>query len=100
MRAPCVRGELDALLGIDAAPRFHRIYRWRRSNPQYDVGHLERIAAIERGLPPGIHVAGSAYRGVGIPDCVKSAMDAVGRVTGDLLQVGGSRTTADGDANG
>jgi oxygen-dependent protoporphyrinogen oxidase len=95
-----VRGELDALLGIDAAPRFHRIYRWRRSNPQYDVGHLERIAAIERGLPPGIHVAGSAYRGVGIPDCVKSAQEAVGRVTGGLLQVGGSRTTTDGDANG
>lgn len=75
-----VRRELDALLGIAAEPLFHRIYRWRRSNPQYDVGHLERVAAIERALPPGVHVAGSAYRGVGIPDCVKSALDAVGRV--------------------
>ena len=75
-----VRRELDALLGIAAEPIFHRIYRWRYSNPQYDVGHLERVAAIERSLPPGIHVAGSAYRGVGIPDCVKSAQDAVARV--------------------
>ena len=95
-----VRRELDALLGITAEPLFHRIYRWRRSNPQYDVGHLERIAAIERSLPPGIHVAGSAYRGVGIPDCVKSAQEAAGRVTGGLLEVGGSRTTTNGDANG
>ncbi|HHW86454.1 MAG TPA: protoporphyrinogen oxidase [Chloroflexi bacterium] len=76
-----VRRELDALLGIAGEPLFHRIYRWRRSNPQYDVGHLERVAAIERSLPPGVHVAGSAYRGVGIPDCVKSALEAVGRVT-------------------
>jgi len=72
-----VRHELGALLGIAAEPLFHRIYRWHHSNPQYDVGHLERIAAIECSLPPGIHVAGSAYRGVGIPDCVKSAQDAV-----------------------
>jgi oxygen-dependent protoporphyrinogen oxidase len=75
-----VRHELDALLGIAAEPLFHCIYRWRHSNPQYDVGHLERIAAIERSLPPGLHIAGSAYRGVGIPDCIKSGMDAVGRV--------------------
>ena len=79
-----VRGELDALLGIDAEPLFHRIYRWFRSNPQYDVGHLERIAAIEQALPPGIHVTGSAYRGVGIPDCVKQSQDTVQRVAATL----------------
>ncbi|MCB0021510.1 MAG: protoporphyrinogen oxidase, partial [Caldilinea sp.] len=75
-----VRRELDALLGIDAEPLFHRIYRWFRSNPQYDVGHLERIAAIEQALPPGIHVTGSAYRGVGIPDCVKQSQETAQRV--------------------
>lgn len=85
-----VRRELDALLGINAEPLFHRIYRWRRSNPQYDVGHLERVAAIERSLPSGIHVAGSAYRGVGIPDCVKSGMDAARGV--DDFAVTGSVT--------
>ncbi|HRA66262.1 MAG TPA: protoporphyrinogen oxidase [Caldilinea sp.] len=76
-----VRRELAELLGIEAEPLFHRIYRWARSNPQYDVGHLERIAAIERGLPAGIHVTGSAYRGVGIPDCVKQSKDAAEQIT-------------------
>lgn len=74
-----VRRELDALLGIDAEPLFHRIHRWPRSNPQYDVGHLERIAAIERGLPPGVHLAGSAYRGVGLPDCIRQGQEAAER---------------------
>ena len=65
--------ELRDLMGIDARPVFHRIYRWFRSNPQYDVGHLDRVAAIEAALPPGLHVTGSPYRGVGLPDCVKQA---------------------------
>ena len=48
-----VRAQLAELMGIEAAPLFHRIYRWQRSNPQYDVGHLERVAAIEAALPAG-----------------------------------------------
>ena len=75
-----VRRELDTLLGIRAEPLFQRIYRWRRSNPQYDVGHLERIAAIAAALPPGIAVTGSAYRGVGIPDCVKQGQETAAQV--------------------
>ena len=75
-----VRRELDQQLGIGAEPLFHRIYRWRRSNPQYDVGHLERVAAIEADLPRGLYVTGSPYRGVGIPDCVKQAQETVERV--------------------
>ena len=75
-----VRDELAQFLGIRAEPLFHRIYRWRRSNPQYDVGHLERIAQIEAALPPGLYVTGSAYRGVGIPDCIKQGQDAAGKV--------------------
>lgn len=65
-----VLDELQALLGIKAKPVFCRIYRWQRANPQYDVGHLERVAAIEEMLPAGIYVTGSPYRGIGIPDCV------------------------------
>ncbi len=75
-----VRIQLRELLGIEASPLFHRIYRWRRSNPQYDIGHLERIEAIESQLPPGIYVAGSAYRGVGLPDCVHQAQLAVEKI--------------------
>lgn len=65
-----VRGELSSILGIDATPLFHRIYRWMEANPQYDVGHLDRVTAIEAALPAGLFVTGSPYRGVGIPDCV------------------------------
>ncbi len=64
------RRELQALMGVTATPVFHRIYRWRNATPQYDVGHLERVAAIEAALPPGLYVTGSPYRGIGIPDCV------------------------------
>ena len=41
--------------------------------PQYEVGHRERVARIRSGLPAGIFVTGSAYDGVGIPDCVRAA---------------------------
>jgi oxygen-dependent protoporphyrinogen oxidase len=80
-----VRGELAQFLGIRAEPLFHRIYRWRRSNPQYDVGHLERIQAIEAALPPGLYVTGSAYRGVGIPDCIKQGQDTARKIQGNQL---------------
>jgi oxygen-dependent protoporphyrinogen oxidase len=71
-----VRGELSSILGIEATPLFHRIYRWHEANPQYDLDHLERVDAIERALPLGLHIAGSAYRGVGLPDCIASAQTA------------------------
>ena len=65
--------ELEQLMGITATPLFHRIYRWHNANPQYDVGHLQRVSAIEAALPSGIYVSGSPYRGVGIPDCIHQA---------------------------
>ncbi len=77
-----VRGELRQILGLTAEPRFSRIYRWERSMAQYEVGHLERVAEIERlraGLP-GLALAGNAYRGIGVPDCIKSGMDAAANV--------------------
>ena len=68
----------------DARIRRHdtRVARQRRAMPQYAVGHLERVAAIERRLDawPAFQLAGAAYRGVGIPDCIRSgetAADAV-----------------------
>ena len=60
-----VRGQLRDILGIEAEPLFTRTYRWREANPQYDVGHLERIDALEAALPAGLYVTGSAYRGIG-----------------------------------
>lgn len=59
-------------LGITGAPLFARLYRWTDRSPQFEVGHLDRVAAIERGLArvPGLLVAGSGFRAIGIPDCV------------------------------
>jgi oxygen-dependent protoporphyrinogen oxidase len=63
---------MTPILGITGAPLVTRVYRWNRSGAQHEVGHLDRLAAIERALAarPGLFVTGSAYRGVGIPDCV------------------------------
>jgi oxygen-dependent protoporphyrinogen oxidase len=79
-----VRGELRALVGIAAAPELTRVHRHRLAMPQYAVGHLERVAAIEARAAalPGFALAGAAYRGVGVPDCVRSGEAAADRVVG------------------
>ncbi len=77
-----VRSELQQLLGIQAAPLFTRIARYPQSMPQYRVGHLQLVDEIEKQAVqyPGLALAGNAYRGVGLADCVRSgeaAADAV-----------------------
>ena len=72
------RAELRQALGIAAEPVLTRLSRWPASMPQYHVGHLARVETIERlvtGLP-GLALAGAAYRGVGIADCVRSGETA------------------------
>jgi protoporphyrinogen/coproporphyrinogen III oxidase len=76
--ADLVRTSLAALcplLGIERDPLFTRVYRWDRGNAQHNIGHLDRMAAIDRGLArhPGLFLTGSGFRGVGIPDCVADA---------------------------
>lgn len=70
------RADLRAILGISAEPVLTRVYRWPNGNPQYDVGHLERIDALDQLCPPGLLLAGAAYRGVGVPDCIKQGREA------------------------
>jgi oxygen-dependent protoporphyrinogen oxidase len=67
--------DLDAALGIDATPLATHLTRWERALPQYQVGHLDRVERIQAALQatPGILLAGAAYWGSGISDCVKSA---------------------------
>ena len=79
-----VRRELREIMGLDADPLFHRIYRWHRSNPQYDVGHLDLVDAIEAAVPENIFVTGSPYRGIGIPDCVRQGKETAQQVINDL----------------
>jgi oxygen-dependent protoporphyrinogen oxidase len=81
-----VCGELRAIAGIAATPRFRKIYRWKKSMPKYTVGHLDRLARIDHqlGLHPGLHLIGCSYRGIGIGDCVKSGFDAAARMVEDI----------------
>lgn len=81
-----VRNELQAVLGITAEPVLTRTYRWREANAQYDVGHLSRVDTIESALPANIYVTGSAFRGVGVPDCVNQAQITAAKVAAGLKQ--------------
>jgi oxygen-dependent protoporphyrinogen oxidase len=79
-------GEVAAALRTTAAPTEWRVSRWPASFPQYLVGHLERVARLERALTvdlPGVAVAGAAYRGSGIPACIAS-----GRRAAELVSAG------------
>ncbi len=80
-----VRRELDALLGLGGVkPRAAKAARWIKANPQYNVGHgerLERLSSCLRGHP-GLVLAGSSYTGVGLPDCVRSGRRAAAAALG------------------
>jgi oxygen-dependent protoporphyrinogen oxidase len=79
-----VTSELQEIAGFTARPRFTRIARWPRSMAQYTVGHAQRMAEIQARTPPagGIHLAGNAYEGIGIPDCIRMGRQAAARILG------------------
>ena len=80
-----VLADLDALLGIDGDPKELRITRWHDGFPQYEPGHLDRVAAIESDVAtaaPEVALAGAAYRGIGIPACIRSGRDAAAALVG------------------
>lgn len=83
-----VQKDLADLLGVRAKPKDAVVTRWPRSMAQYNVGHLERVARIddEAGRFPTLALAGAAYRGVGIPDCVRSGEAAAERLVGALAR--------------
>jgi oxygen-dependent protoporphyrinogen oxidase len=73
-----VRNELQQILGLRAEPLFARVYKWKSAMAQYGVGHLDRLDRIERlrQQSPCLALAGNAYRGIGVPDCIRSGRDA------------------------
>jgi oxygen-dependent protoporphyrinogen oxidase len=78
-----VRRELTQILGEQVMPREARpehtqVSRWRRAMAQYAVGHQDRIARIKARIAdlPGLRLAGNAYDGIGIPDCVRLGRQA------------------------
>lgn len=81
-----VRNDLRDLLGIEVAPLFTTLRRCGPCMPQYKVGHLDRIATMREQLAQhhGLELAGSAYEGVGIPDCIHNGESAAHRMLGQL----------------
>ena len=73
-----VHRELREILGLTTPPRFERVYRWRRSMAQYGPGHLARVARIQQLTKtlPSFALAGNAYQGIGVPDCIASGQTA------------------------
>jgi oxygen-dependent protoporphyrinogen oxidase len=75
------RDALADVLQIEGDPLITRLFRFPRQSPQYDVGHLQRVAAIEQRLAtlPGVFLAGSGFRAIGIPDCIADARETAAR---------------------
>jgi oxygen-dependent protoporphyrinogen oxidase len=93
-----VAAELSAILGMTATPTETMVSRWTGAFPQYRVGHLLRVSGIEAAVKrlPGLAVAGSAYRGVGIPACIGSGREAARSVLGALTGRAGAPSTGSG----
>jgi protoporphyrinogen/coproporphyrinogen III oxidase len=74
--------ELESILGLSARPQFVRIHRSRQAMAQYGVGHLERIQLVRDRVAalPGLALAGNAYQGIGVPDCIRTGQEAAASV--------------------
>jgi protoporphyrinogen/coproporphyrinogen III oxidase len=94
-----VCGELASVLPLPPRAEDTAVVRWLSAMPQYEVGHLGRVEAIERSLPPGVFVVGQAYRGTGVPDCVRAA-GAVASGVLSYLACAGSRARGWSSAHG
>jgi oxygen-dependent protoporphyrinogen oxidase len=77
-----VARELREIAGVTAPARFTRIFRWPRSMAQYTVGHPARLSEIEARAAaiPGLYLAGNAYQGIGIPDCIRMGKAAAEKI--------------------
>lgn len=84
-----VRSELDLMLGgLDGTPLETRIFRHPRGIPQYTLGHPERLRTIAAELDAlaGLHLAGNAFRGIGVNDCVREARELAAGITGAAVE--------------
>jgi oxygen-dependent protoporphyrinogen oxidase len=78
--------DLRTILGIGTDPAFYRIYKWKQAMAQYTVGHGVRAESIRAQLVDirGLALAGNAYGGIGVPDCIRSGSEAATKVVTDL----------------
>ncbi len=74
--------ELRNSVKLEGRPMFARVYRWREAMAQYEPGHIARVAKIEKRVAeiPGLALAGNAYHGIGVPDCIRSGKEAANSV--------------------
>jgi len=81
-----VRAELREIIGLEAEPLFARVYKWKSAMAQYSVGHIERVARIQKLCEkfPGLALAGNGFNGIGVPDCVRSGTEAATKVLSQL----------------
>ncbi|SER85818.1 oxygen-dependent protoporphyrinogen oxidase [Gracilibacillus ureilyticus] len=78
-----VLADLNKIMKIEGKPHFSIVSRWKNAMPQYSVGHKEKIDQLEKDIAenlPGLFVAGSSFRGIGIPDCIDQGEAAVERI--------------------
>ncbi|MDE3167327.1 MAG: protoporphyrinogen oxidase [Acidobacteriota bacterium] len=77
-----VCGELRDIAQVTARPVFSRIARWPRAMAQYPVGHPGRVAELDSRVAaiPGLYLAGNAYQGIGIPDCIRMGRAAAEKI--------------------
>ena len=77
-----VMGDLGAILGLKATPDFVRIFRHEKAIPQYAMGHLDRLSEIDSitGGHRGLYLAGNAYRGIALNDCIENSAQLAGRI--------------------
>jgi oxygen-dependent protoporphyrinogen oxidase len=86
--AAAVLADLSTTMELNAAPTEVRITRYRAGFPQYDVGHLDRVARIEADITdhaPGLVVTGSAFRGLGVPACIRQGRAAARSLIGESV---------------
>jgi oxygen-dependent protoporphyrinogen oxidase len=92
-----VRQELKEIMNFTAEPLFFRVHRWTASMAQYPVGHAGRVSAIEERLQdlPGLYLAGNAYSGIGISDCIRTGKNAAEKAL-EYLGLGAQKAAGSG----
>ncbi|MFZ3589785.1 protoporphyrinogen oxidase [Bacillus sp. DJP31] len=84
-----VKADLDSILGITADPEFTIVTRWKKSMPQYMVGHQEKVGQMKKQVVeklPHVFLVGSSFEGIGLPDCIDQGKRAVDEILASIAE--------------
>ncbi len=89
-----VREELKKIIKLSANPIFARVHRWRGAMAQYESGHIARVERIEKRVAgiPQLAIAGNAFHGIGVPDCIRSGQQAADKLLTTLAETAAANT--------